>query len=90
MHIMNKLPRQWQLQEAKNKLSQLIKIADSGAPQFISVHGRNTAVLLSFHEYQRLTRPANKLSSALLMPLLDESEDDLFERNPDTGRTIDL
>lgn len=87
---MNKPPRQWQLQEAKNKLSQLIKIADSGVPQFISVHGRNTAVLLSFHEYQRLTRPADKLSSALLMPLLDESEDELFERNPDTGRTVDL
>ena len=90
MHIMNKPPRQWQLQEAKNKLSQLIKIADGGAPQFISVHGRKTAVILSFHEYQRLTRPANKLSSVLLMPVLDESEDDLFERNPDTGRTIDL
>ena len=90
MHVMNKLPHQWQLQEAKNKLSQLVKIADSGTPQFISVHGRNTAVLLSFHEYQRLTRPANKLSSALLMPLLDESDDDLFERNPDTGRTVDL
>lgn len=83
MPVMNKPPRQWQIQEAKNKLSQLIKIADSGAPQFISVHGRNTAVILSFHEYQRLTRAANKLSSALLMPLLDESEDDLFERNPD-------
>lgn len=83
MPVMNKPPRQWQLQEAKNKLSQLIRIADSGAPQFISVDGRNTAVILSFHDYQRLTRPVNKLSSALLMPLLDESEGDLFERNPD-------
>ena len=90
MHIMNKLPRQWQLQEAKNKLSQLIKIADSGAPQFITVHGRNTAVVLSLHEYQKLTCPANKLSSTLLMPILEESEDELFERSPDSGRTVDL
>ena len=83
MPVMNKPPRQWQIQEAKNKLSQLIKIADSGVPQFISVHGKNAAVILSCHDYQRLTRPVNKLSSALLVPLLDESEGDLFERNPD-------
>ena len=87
---MNKLPRQWQLQEAKNKLSQLIKIADGGAPQYITVHGRNTAVVLSFHEYQKLTSPANKLSSTLLMPILDEAEEELFERSPDSGRTVDL
>ena len=87
---MNKLPRQWQLQDAKNRLSQLIKVADSGAPQFITVHGRNTAVVLSLHEYQKLISPVTKLSSTLLMPILEESEDELFERSPDSGRTVDL
>lgn len=88
--MMSKLPRQWQLQEAKNRLSQLIKIADSGVPQFITVHGRNTAVILSVHEYEKLTCSTAKLSSTLLMPVLGEQEDDLFARNPDEGRNIDL
>lgn len=86
---MNKLPNQWQLQEAKNKLSQLIKNADKGVPQYITVHGKNTAVILSTKEYEKLKRPASKLSSVLLMPVL-EKEDELFERNQDTGRDIDL
>ena len=34
---MNKLPNQWQLQEAKNKLSQLVKNADKGVPQYITI-----------------------------------------------------
>ena len=68
----------------------MVKIADSGVPQYITVHGRNTAVILSLHEYQKLTCPANKLSSTLLMPILEESEDELFERSHDMGRTIDL
>jgi len=87
---MNKLPNQWQLQEAKNKLSQLVKNADKGVPQYITVHGKNTAVILSTKEYEKLKRPASKLSSVLLMPVLEEEEDELFERNEDTGRDIDL
>ena len=43
---------------------------------------------LSLHEYQKLTGPANKLSSTLLMPILEESEDKLFERNPDKGHYV--
>jgi len=87
---MNKLPNQWQLQEAKNKLSQLVKNAGKGVPQYITVHGKNTAVILSTEEYEKLKRPASKLSSVLLMPVLEEEEDELFERNRDTGRDIDL
>lgn len=86
---MNTLSNEWQLQEAKNKLSQLVKNADKGIPQYITVHGKNTAVILSTKEYERLKRPASNLSSALLMPIIDE-KDNLFKRNRDTGRDIDL
>ena len=55
---MNTLPNEWQLQEAKNKLSQLVKEAKKGHPQYITVHGRNTAVVISAQEYERLKRPA--------------------------------
>ena len=30
----------------------------------------------------------NKLSTALLLPILEESEEELFERNPDNGRPL--
>ena len=79
---------EWHLQEAKNKLSQLVKEADKGVPQFITVHGRQAAVLLSAEDYKRLVHPSSPLSSALLMPTLDENDEALFERNQDVGRDI--
>lgn len=83
------MSNEWQLQEAKNKLSQLVKEADRGIPQFITVHGKQTAVVLSAASYKKLTQPSNSLSEALLMPTLD-SEDNLFERSQDTGRSSEL
>jgi prevent-host-death family protein len=47
--------RQWQLQEAKAKLSQLVKAAET-SPQEITVHGKTTAVLISIKEYQKNTQ----------------------------------
>ncbi|MDR3360262.1 MAG: type II toxin-antitoxin system prevent-host-death family antitoxin, partial [Bifidobacteriaceae bacterium] len=38
--------RQWQLQEAKSKLSQLVREAENG-PQTITHHGRPSAVVIS-------------------------------------------
>ena len=80
---------EWQLQEAKNKLSQLVKEANKGVLQYITVHGKSTAVILSAKDYEKLKKPKAKLSTALLMPILDDNEV-LFERNPDTGRVVDL
>ncbi|HHW77877.1 MAG TPA: type II toxin-antitoxin system prevent-host-death family antitoxin [Xanthomonadaceae bacterium] len=81
---------EWQLQEAKNKLSQLIKLAGCGEPQVITVHGKAAAVILSAAAYEKLTcSPAGSLSSALLAP--DIGGEDLdFSRDRDTGREIAL
>ncbi|MGC4116875.1 MAG: type II toxin-antitoxin system Phd/YefM family antitoxin [Myxococcales bacterium] len=46
----------WQLQEAKARLSELIKRAKA-SPQRITVHGRRAVVVLSEEQYQRLSRP---------------------------------
>ena len=48
----------WQLQEAKARLSELIKKASKEGPQKITVHGTPVAVIISNKEYERLTRPA--------------------------------
>ena len=47
----------WQLQEAKARLSEVIKRAAKEGPQKITVHGDPTAVLISNKEYERLKHP---------------------------------
>ena len=80
---------EWQLQDAKSKLSQLIKRATAGAAQVVTVHGTPTAVVISAEEYGRLTRRLDSLSSALLRPDLAIEDLDL-SRCTDTGRDISL
>lgn len=80
---------EWQLQEAKSNLSQLIKRAASGDAQVVTVHGKPTAVVVSAGEYARLTRQRGKLSSALLSPDLAIEDLDL-SRSRDTGRDVEL
>jgi len=81
---------EWQLQEAKNNLSQLIKLAAGGDAQVVTVHGRPMAVVVSSEEYARLTRRHDsKLSAALLSP--DIAGEDLdFSRDRDSGRNVEL
>ena len=83
------IANQWQLQEAKNKLSQVVKEASQGIPQYITVRGKKTAVVLSAELYEELKSPASPLSSELLLPMLDEDEY-LFGRSGDTGRSVDF
>jgi antitoxin Phd len=47
----------WQLQEAKARLSEVIKKAAKEGPQSITVHGESTAVVISRKAYDRLKHP---------------------------------
>ena len=49
--------RTWQLQEAKARLSEVIKQASKEGPQTITMRGEPTAVVLSKDEYERLKHP---------------------------------
>lgn len=80
----------WQLQDAKNNFSRLIKLAIDGKAQVVTVHGKPAAVIVSTREYEKLTRPsAGKLSKSLLCPDI-AGEDIKFPRDRDTGRKIAL
>ena len=57
------MDNEWQLQEAKNKLSEVINLALSSGPQLITRHGERTAVLLSYSEYERLCKAGGRLSA---------------------------
>ena len=52
----------WQLQDAKNKLSEVISRALKQGPQLITKHGKKTAVVLSYTEYEKLRKSQGKLS----------------------------
>ena len=45
--------RHWQLQDAKARLSEVVRSAQSG-PQEITVHGKGAVVMLAKVDYERL------------------------------------
>ncbi len=47
--------RTWQMQEAKARLSEVIKCAATVGPQTITVHRRSVAVVLSQAAFERLS-----------------------------------
>jgi prevent-host-death family protein len=44
----------WQLQAAKQHFSELVELARSDGPQFVTKHGKEAAVVVSAEEYRRL------------------------------------
>ena len=43
----------WALQDAKARLSEVVRMAKTEGPQRITVHGREEAVVISVEEYRR-------------------------------------
>ena len=86
----------WQIQEAKQRFSEMIRAVTSEGPQVITRHGEDVAVVLDIDEYHKLTRPSADLASILLGgPKLDDRTADVFaeieaERKADFGRAVDL
>jgi prevent-host-death family protein len=80
--------RRWQLQEAKARLSEVVKSAREG-PQEISVRGEPAAVVLSVEEYERLKKrtlsPAEFVRRSGLVGVDLE-----LERDKSPARDIDL
>ena len=52
----------WQIQDAKNKLSEVITRALKQGPQLITKHGEKTVVVISYVEYEKLRKSQGKLS----------------------------
>jgi len=84
----------WQLQEAKARLSELVKRAASEGPQEITVHGQAAAVVISMEEFARMKQEKSKEPQSLWEVLRNaplDGEDLIIERDPDTKmRDIDL
>lgn len=79
---------QWQLQEAKQRFSELVQRALDEGPQTVTRHGKEAVVVISTEEYRRLTGTKMSFEDFLLtFPDLDELE---FPPRTDMGREVEL
>jgi prevent-host-death family protein len=56
------MARIWQLQEAKNKLSEVVNEAIKHGPQIITKRGVETVIVLSYGQYRKAMLNQKKLS----------------------------
>ena len=79
----------WQLQEAKNHLSEVVRKARSEGPQVITLHGEDAAVVVSAKDYKKIAKPKGSLVEFFrASPLVGVDLD--VTRSRDTGRKIRL
>ena len=80
----------WQLQEAKNRLSEVVRKASDEGPQIITLRGNDVVVVVAADEYARITRkPKGTLVDFLRKSPLGAAALDL-QRSGDTGRRVEL
>jgi prevent-host-death family protein len=85
-------PREWQLQQAKARFSELFRLARERGPQRVTKHGREAVVVIPAEEYARITGLQNRTGSLAQFfassPLRGSGID--LNRRRDFGRAIDL
>jgi len=77
----------WQLQEAKSRLSEVIKQA-AIAPQSITLRGVPVAVIVSMDKYKQLTKPKKGLLEFLRSAPFSLGELEIPEREAEDMREI--
>ncbi len=85
----------WQLQDAKNRFSEVVKRAREEGPQSVTVHGQRAAVVISALEFDALVKPQVSFADFLLADTDEAVWDDdvvdaINDRSTDTGRDIKL
>ena len=67
----------WQLQDAKNRFSEIVNKALRDGPQVVTRRGKKTVVIISVDHYQSLVRPKTNIV-------------DFFQGSPLRGENLDL
>ena len=79
----------WQLQEAKNRLSEVVRKAREDGPQVITVHGTDAVVVVGADQYRKLSRRKGTLVEFFRRSPLVGVDLDLA-RSGDTGRDVEV
>lgn len=86
--------KSWQMQDAKNRLSELVRKAESEGPQAVTVRGRRAVVVVAAREYdsmQETLNPSPTLSEVMEACPYPEAFDFLDEsRSDEPMRHVDL
>lgn len=81
--------RAWQLQDAKARLSEVVKEASLHGPQEITLHGKPAVVVISKEQYNKLLKSKTNFITFINNSPLKGSGIDL-QRNSSLTRKIDL
>ncbi|MFC9691348.1 type II toxin-antitoxin system Phd/YefM family antitoxin [Kribbella sp. NPDC056951] len=79
----------WQLQEAKQHFSELIRAVQADGPQFVTKHGEEVAVVLDIADYRRLMGEDQMSFKDFLMTGPDLSVLEI-ERSETPARQVDF
>ena len=79
----------WQMQDAKARMSELVKSAQS-QPQDITVHGKSVAVVISRSTFDRLSQAQGSLVDFMRLSPLVDADDVVLERDTSLTREAGL
>lgn len=79
----------WQVQEAKQRFSEVVRAAEAGEPQIVTKHGEEVAVVIDIAEYRRLRGESISFMDYLRAEPIADAEFKV-ERRGDLPREIDL
>jgi len=78
----------WQLQEAKQRFSEVLRRAHTEGPQIVTRHGEEVAVIIDIEEYRHMSGSVADFKEFLLSaPELDTLD---IQRSRERARRIDL
>ena len=81
----------WQMQEAKARLSELVKRAELDGPQDITLHGRSVAVVVSRAAFEQMSgQMASVVDFMRASPLVGLDDDLVFARDRSLTRELPL
>jgi len=84
-HIRDAAMKELQLKDAKATLSAVVDRAIAGEPTVITRHGRKEAVLISFEEWERISKVPSFADLLLAFP---GEPDDIPERSRKPARAL--
>jgi prevent-host-death family protein len=87
------MAERWQLQEAKNRFSEVVERAMKEGPQTVTKHGKDAVVIVSAEQFRREARAGKTQGQSLAEFLLKSPLRGAglrVRRSRDTGRLVKL
>src|SRR4029450_13791020 len=79
----------WQVQEAKQPFSEVLRAAEAGEPQIVTKHGEAVAVVIDIAEYRRLRGESMSFMDYLRVDAVADADIEV-DRRVDLPRDVDL